>query len=44
VRIQEKWKVLIPDTTNGDTLGESMNLYKELSKNKTSESGKTGVA
>jgi hypothetical protein len=43
-RIQEKGRVLMSGTTNGDTLGEAMNLYKEVSKHKTFENGNIGSA
>jgi hypothetical protein len=38
-KIQEKGKVLMPDTKTRDALGEAMNLYREVSKHKTFENG-----
>jgi hypothetical protein len=35
--LQENGGLLVPGTTNGDTLGEAMNLCKMVSKPKTFE-------
>jgi hypothetical protein len=36
-----KWRVLVPSTTNGDTLGEALNLCKIVSKQKYLTGGRS---
>jgi hypothetical protein len=42
--VQGKGKVLMPSTTNGDTLGKAMNICREVSKHKPYEKGNTSDA